>query len=116
MTSTERPSNSGVKHDAEKNRLELIDPEFLDEFGLVMTFGARKYSPDNWRGGFEYRRLIGAVLRHTMSWAKGEDADPETGLSHLAHAACELMFLFWMNKHRKGTDDRLKTEKENDDG
>jgi hypothetical protein len=41
-------------------------------------------------------------------WAywKGEDNDPETGLSHLAHAMCCVMFLLSYHLRKVGTDDR----------
>jgi hypothetical protein len=43
-----------------------------------------------------------------FAWWRGEDTDPETGLSHLAHAGCCLMFLMEYQRNSWGTDDRLK--------
>jgi len=54
---------------------------------------AAKYAPHNWEKGIDYSRVYGALLRHMMAWWGGEDTDPETGLSHLHHAACCIMFL-----------------------
>lgn len=84
---------SGVKHDNEKPMMELLSPFALEQVAAVMTFGARKYSANNWRLGFKYSRLISAVLRHIMAYQRGEAKDPETGLSHLAHACCGLFML-----------------------
>lgn len=83
---------AGKKHDAEKPPLDLLDATALLEVGRVLEFGAKKYAPNNWRGGISRERLIAATLRHTLAAASGERNDPETGLSHLAHAMCELMF------------------------
>lgn len=97
----------GVKYDTEKNRLDLLDIEWMEEVGKVLTYGAIKYSPDNWRIGISYRRLIGAALRHLFAFARGEDFDPETGLSHLSHASCCIMFLFSHQKYQRDLDDRV---------
>jgi len=47
----------------------------------------------NWEKGIKYSRVYGALLRHVTSFWAGESVDPETGISHLAHAGCCLMFL-----------------------
>jgi hypothetical protein len=96
------------KHDQQKTRLELIPPEFLEGVGKVLTFGAKKYAAGNWASGdgFDWSRLYGALLRHMMAWANGEDVDPESGLSHLYHAGCMLAFLAAHVERGMGTDDR----------
>lgn len=96
----------GVKHDAEKNRVELLSSVAIEEIAKVLTFGARKYNADNWRLGMSWRRLIGASLRHIFAFMRGEDRDPESGLSHLAHAGCCIMFLLEYVLTGNGTDDR----------
>lgn len=98
--------SGGTKHDHGKPMMSLIDSEFLTETALVLTFGAVKYDVDNWRKGIPVRRLLDATLRHVNAINAGEDADPETGLHHAAHAACELMFAMWMIRHRPDLDDR----------
>lgn len=102
------PANAGTKHDDGKVRVELLPFESLSEIAKVLAFGAKKYADHNWRKGFAWSRLLGATLRHLFAWALGEDKDAETGLSHLAHAGCELMFLLAHELHGYGTDDRHK--------
>lgn len=97
-----------VKYDDGKPDLSLLPPEALFAIAEVFTFGAKKYAPDNWRGGFAYRRVFAALLRHLLAWLRGEDKDPETGLAHLAHAGCNLMFLLTFVITKTGTDDRYK--------
>lgn len=63
----------------------------------------------NWRGGISYSRLIGAALRHLFAFMRGEDLDKESGLSHLLHLSCCIMFLYWMTVHRTDLDDRYKS-------
>jgi len=58
----------------------------------VLTFGARKYAPDNWKK-VETTRYEDALYRHLNAYHNGETHDKESGELHLAHAACCLMFL-----------------------
>ena len=96
---------SGNKQDDTKNRLALIPHKALWELGEVMTAGAKKYGPHNWRKGFKYTRLYSAALRHMIQWLNGDSADPETGLNHLAHACCNLMMIIEFEKERRDYDD-----------
>jgi hypothetical protein len=99
-------SSEAVKHDNGKNRLELLAPEFVEGVGSVLTFGADKYTPGNWAKGMKWSRPFGAALRHLWAWARGEKSDQETGLSHLYHAGCCIMFLAAYEARNVGTDDR----------
>ena len=101
-------SDIAMKHDKEKVRLELLSPIAINEIAKVLTFGANKYSPNNWRKGFVWSRLLGAALRHILAFMSGQDKDPETGLSHLAHAGCCIMFLLEHEVMHKELDDRYK--------
>ena len=85
--------SSAIKHDGNKVRMELLAPEFLYGIASVLTFGAKKYAAGNWARGMEWSRPFGAMLRHLFAWVGGEREDKETGLSHLYHAGCCLMFL-----------------------
>ena len=98
---------SGTKHDSGKVRLELLSIDALNQIAKVLTFGALKYDDHNWRGGFDWSRLYGAALRHITSHMNGENVDPESGLSHLAHAGCCLMFLLEHEVRGLGKDDRF---------
>lgn len=103
--------SGGTKHDADKVRLELLSTVAMERTARVLTFGAKKYGEHNWRKGFKWSRLIGALLRHLFAWVCGQDKDPETGLSHLDHAACCIMFLQEHEEYGLGEDDRYKHEK-----
>ena len=86
-------SIKGYKNDKEKIRWGLLSYDALEQIAKVMTFGAEKYAPYNWAKGMFYERVFSALQRHLTAWYLGEDNDSETGLSHLAHAGCCLMFL-----------------------
>ncbi len=100
-----------VKHDTEKNQLELLSAPAIACLGQVLTYGAKKYAPNNWRngGGLAFTRVIGATLRHVFAFAGGEDVDPETNLPHIAHAMCCCMFLLEYVLLKRGIDDRYKS-------
>lgn len=90
------------KFDNEKNRLELLEPEFILGIGRILTYGAKKYAAWNWRkvdSIEDLDRIKGATLRHMMAYMGGEKLDPETGESHLYHIGCNLMFLDYFDRH-----------------
>ena len=100
--------STGLKYDSEKTRMDLLDPSFTEGAARVLTMGAKKYSPDNWRGGIAYTRLISAIHRHLAAIQKGEDVDPESGELHAYHIGCNCQFLGWMMQNRVDLDDRYK--------
>lgn len=99
---------TGIKHDQGKAPLSLIDRHAMEEIGNVLAFGANKYAAHNWRGGLAYSRLLDAAIRHLYAFADGEDIDPESGLSHIAHAGCCIVFLLGMIHTKPEMDDRYK--------
>lgn len=99
---------SGKKYDMGKPRMSLIPNLALKEIAKVLTFGAKKYDSHNWRKGLNYSRVMDALLRHLGEFMDGEDLDPETGLSHIAHAACNVIFLLtFILEGRSDLDDRF---------
>lgn len=100
--------SKGIKHDTGKARMDLLPTEALIEVSRVLAYGAAKYSDHNWREGLAWSRVIGAALRHLTAFNDGIDIDPETGLSHAAHAACNLMFLLDYMKSHPELDDRYR--------
>ena len=107
MSMTDHTPQAAMKHDSEKVRMDLLDPRAIDQLAQVLTFGARKYEAHNWRRGISKSRLLGAALRHLFAYMRGEDRDPESGLSHVAHAMCCCMFLLGLER-RTDLDDRWK--------
>ncbi len=98
--------SEAIKHDSAKTRLELLPPEFLDATAVVLAFGAQKYGERNWEQGMKWSRVFGAMMRHMWAWWRGEKVDPETGYSHLWHAACNVAFLIAYEERVVGDDDR----------
>lgn len=76
--------------------------------GRVLEYGAKKYAPLNYRKGFKRTRLLAACLRHVFAYLAGQDKDPATGESNLAHAIAALMMCMQNELDGKGEDDREK--------
>ena len=91
----EEDEEQGVKHDEDKPRFSLVPTSSLRAIVDVLTYGAKKYpSADNWkRVDNAKERYTDALLRHMYAWMDGETLDPESGLHHLAHAGCCVLFL-----------------------
>ncbi|NIU02434.1 MAG: hypothetical protein GWN01_16500 [Nitrosopumilaceae archaeon] len=88
------PHFKGNKSNKNKIMMELLDLDWFEQIAAVLTYGAEKYEPDNWRAGIPEGEIVGALLRHITAYRKGEKIDPETGLDHRAQAACNIYF--WM--------------------
>ena len=92
----------GRKFDTDKPDYTLLPWDAVEEIVKVMDFGANKYARDNWKHveGADTRYLA-AAFRHLSAYAQNEDVDAETGISHLAHAACCMLFMISINKGTK---------------
>jgi hypothetical protein len=99
---------TALKFDQNKLPLNLLSTEAMNQTAAVLAFGAQKYAAHNWRNGFAWSRPLAAAMRHLTAFNDGEDRDPESGLSHLAHAACCIMFLLEFEKTHQHLDDRYK--------
>lgn len=104
----------GIKHDLGKPQCSLISSVALMQLAEVLSFGAKKYDSHNWRNGFVWSRVMDAALRHIYKYNSGELIDPETGLSHLSHAFCNLMFLIEFEQCNIGTNDLWKGHSKKD--
>ena len=84
---------TGIKYDSAKPKMNLLPPKAIVEVAKVLTFGAEKYDAENWRKLDDLQnRYTAGALRHIFAHMDGEKLDPETGLSHMAHALCCLLF------------------------
>lgn len=82
-----------LKFDSNKPRLSLVPSSLVIGVAKVLTYGAKKYKPDNWRKVKSRERYIDALERHLLAYKSGEELDPESGLHHLEHLACNAAFL-----------------------
>ena len=84
------------KFDGDKLSWDLLPIEPIERVVEILTYGAKKYAPESWQSVRPFsRRYYAAAMRHLSAWRQGEIVDEESGLDHLAHAACNLLFLMW---------------------
>ena len=101
-----------VKHDQNKVDWAILPLDALEEIIKVFQFGEKKYARGNFANGdgLEYTRVLNSLMRHTTSFMRGEDNDPETGMSHMAHAGCCVLMLLHFITHKDqfpSNDDRV---------
>ena len=106
-----KPADLDPKGEIGKTKcpLHLIPPQAMEETAHVHALGAHKYGPFNWRTNKVCATTyISAMMRHLNAWRGGEDNDPESGRSHLAHIAANCFILMDAMLFGKLVDDRAK--------
>ena len=90
---------AGLKYDTGKLRYSLVPPEALRGIAEVLTFGAEKDEPNSWQDVENAEeRYLDALIQHIEAYRSGEALDPESGLHHLKHAACNVAFLIYFEE------------------
>ena len=94
LPSTYTPKIPGAKSDKGKLQLSVVPPQIIREIAKVREYGNQKYSdPENWKR-VDMEKFHDALLRHILAaWNDPSAVDPESGLLHLSHAACNLAFI-----------------------
>jgi len=115
-----------MKYDGGKPKLSLIYSSFLTDVAKVREYGVKKYGADDGWKSTDAIKHYDACLRHMFQAMEAyknnsieEMLDAESGVSHLAHAACNIMFLIeemYVNKMVKGFEFSAINLKEVDDG
>ena len=90
----------GLKYDEDKLRYDLIPARVLQWLARILSFGAKKYSANNWQK-IEVDRYYAAMMRHVEAWRLGEWLDKESGYPHLAHALCCVVFMLWLGEEEE---------------
>ena len=90
----EKIVESQMKHP--EYRWDLLPVEPLENIVEILTYGAKKYEPNNWQK-VEPLRYFDALIRHLIEdWIRGENNDQESKKPHASHMHCNAMFLDWL--------------------
>lgn len=99
-----------IKHDKGKPQLALFPKEAMEAVCEIMEFGANKYGQGTWNR-VEAIRYINAAARHLYAMqSKDENGkeyidlskkDNESGLEHLYHLACNVVYATALYKRDK---------------
>lgn len=86
--------NQQAKADNGKLQLTLVPRQIIRDIAAVRMYGNQKYGdPENWKT-VEIERYRDAAFRHFLAYLDNPNGnDEESGLSHLAHLACNVAFL-----------------------
>ena len=117
-------NNGALRFDNGKPQLELISPIAMIGLAKILTFGAKKYAPNNWRKGMAWSRCLGSLKRHLVEFEMGNDRDYDsdcdgckastclnhTGELHIDQVLCNAMFLSEYARTHKELDDRYKVD------
>jgi hypothetical protein len=88
------PKDAAATRD-KKPRLDLLEHCADIEIAAALLTGAAKYGVGNYRTIPIAARVYGAAIkRHVGAWLEGQELDPESGLSHLAHIGANVHVLF----------------------
>lgn len=90
-----------LAHVPEKHRWASTAEQF--------DFGAKKYAPFNWAKGMVWSIPLACIKRHWLALARGEETDPESGVSHWGAIGCNLVMLIHYETFYKEGDDRPPT-------
>lgn len=93
----------GLKFDSGKPDWSLLPMECIEEVVEILGFGRDKYGRDNWKllnSEEDLNRIYSAMIRHIVSYKSGDKIDSESGMSHLAHAMCNMVFLMYNEIHK----------------
>ena len=91
----------GMKEAKEKLRVELVYPECIEGMAEVLTLALKKYKANSWQNVKDpLDTHYASLLRHLLTWRKGEINDKESGLSHMKHVLTNAMFL--LDHEQKG--------------
>ncbi len=96
----EKEDPTFVKADDGKVRADLLPAEALLQVAEVLTLGAAKYGADNWRKVDDVSRYKAALMCHMLQYLSGQAVDAESGKSHLAHVACNALFLLELDREK----------------
>ncbi len=89
-----------LKFDGDKPRMDLFPMSSMYAVSQVLTFGAEKYAANGWKSVPDaVNRYTAAMLRHMTAIQDGEEIDPDSGLPHADHVACNAVFLSWFRRN-----------------
>lgn len=83
-----------------------VDGRLWADCARVFEYGKIKYAAWNWAKGMQWSIPLACALRHIIfGTTAGEEIDPESGLPHRGHIACNIVMLLWFLDEYPGGND-----------
>lgn len=67
--------------------------DYWSDCAKVFDYGRNKYAAWNWAKGMAWSVPVACIVRHALAIIRGEENDPESGLPHRGHIACNVVML-----------------------
>ena len=101
----------GTKRTDRKPRFDLIPFEFLESVAQVLSSGAVKYGPYNWKRGQKdfFLDAWNHAFTHLEKFKEGDASE-----DHLAHLACNVAFMIWAVKNGVVAQEDFRCSKKGD--
>jgi len=78
-------------------RWDLVPFKPMKEVADIMTYGAKKYKPNNWQK-VEFMRYFAAFMRHFIDWfLEGEFPDIDSKKPHTSHMLTNAVFMNYLD-------------------
>jgi hypothetical protein len=77
-----------------------------EDCAAVFDYGRKKYAEWNWAKGMKWSVPLACAVRHCLAILRGEENDPESGLPHRGHVACNIVMLAQYESSYPEGDDR----------
>ncbi|KQO98797.1 dATP/dGTP diphosphohydrolase domain-containing protein [Leifsonia sp. Leaf264] len=103
---TRTTSSTGAAKGVKKQAYDLIPPLAVNDLAKLYGRGAAKYSPNNFRLGYETSKSYAAAQRHANLFWAGEDLDSETEVHHLSSFVWHCFTIIESNITHPGFDSR----------
>jgi hypothetical protein len=99
------------KFDSGKLEYDMFPNEVLEGIIKVMMYGAyvKGYEKDNWKKCEDISRYYNAARRHQEARRAGEYYDPESGLPHVFHEACNVIFTAYLEEQKRKSTQGLQS-------
>lgn len=81
------------------------------EEAITAKWPIQRNGADQWKDGMPITEIAESLQRHLYAFLDGEDNDPESGLPHIGHMMCNIMFLSYNILFNNHYDDRKNIKK-----
>lgn len=97
----DKQEQKAMRFNEGKLQWSLVHFKSLWPLVKVLMFGAKKYSPHNWKKPMDRKEILESSMRHLTAMMDGEENDPESGLPHEGHIQCNMMFYNFHSEREK---------------
>lgn len=88
-----------MRFNSGKLKWSLVDFNALIPMVQVLMYGAKKYTPNNWKKGLSKNEILESMLRHAFELLEGNLIDEESKEEHIGHIMCNALFYSYFTQN-----------------